>query len=984
MTITADDRRLPGISFEVAPIDADGALPRMDITAFVGFATAGPFDTPVRIEDPLRFRRIFGPDVTLTDETSATAARRSTLGPSVDAFFANGGRVCWVVRVGDIERAVTSRFLVPGVVGISGTDPVPAHVEARSPGSAFDDVRASATVQRRPLIAAGAPDLSQPAGSIDVANGTAVHPGQLIEISWSDGTHLWAPVAETTTGNLGRRRVRWTEGHWWGRSSPGDRPGATHRIHGVDLATGVPTSQPLGATAHEVDAGRSTLTTSTMLDDSWVGAVVTRPTAGATVELFVVEDVDRDAATATTTLRSSITWQQLDVAAPTAAATVDAISVVTLGLAAFQRDALTDRLDNLDLVSGAPRWWGELPSDARCFGGRARRAAADAEHPVAGPLDAEATAPRFALAAPDDLTDHAVVLPFGLRDEVVTATRSPRVEQAASPAERNGVGTYSPASFVDPALSPLGARTLGPAARRRYFVDDVALRGLHAVFPLGDVAVVAVPDACQLGWHVETTAPPSPLPVPLLAADDTIDRLTWTFDSGVTFPVEIEQAADPTFGGETTRTMAGDGDTLDPELVGCDARWFRSRGVDGAIRSGWSNSVVLHRDRSAFAPCEIRERLEVVVEFDGTTATWALHGVGPGPEPTPPDTAFDVEIADDSAFVNADRRTVLGPTTPPSTTEFDVGPPLKVHRWLRVRVRPNGATPTAWSRAVVLPAATTDTRVSDAAGGVVPGTVEIHRALAAMTAARRDMTAMLSFPRHYGDDDIGEHLARVRAGGALDGARHWVDHLHAHHPWIEAATADGSALAPPDGAVSGALAAGALQRGVWISTAGAPLARTIDVSQTLDDPHVLELRAERVNTVVRRRTGFVVIGNDTLSTDPTQAPVTVRRLLIVLRRLLVRTGPPLVFENHDQLLRSIVRTRLESTLGEMFRRGAFAGRTPAEAFRVICDDSNNPPTEVDAGRLVVEVLVAPSRPLEFLRIRFVQTDASGPDLLDVA
>ncbi len=52
-----------------------------------------------------------------------------------------------------------------------------------------------------------------------------------------------------------------------------------------------------------------------------------------------------------------------------------------------------------------------------------------------------------------------------------------------------------------------------------------------------------------------------------------------------------------------------------------------------------------------------------------------------------------------------------------------------------------------------------------------------------------------------------------------------------------------------------------------------------------------------------------------------------------------------------------------------------------EAFRVSVGDVNTP-AGVDQGRLVVEIAYAPSRPLEFVRVRLVHAGEPGSRLVD--
>ena len=80
-----------------------------------------------------------------------------------------------------------------------------------------------------------------------------------------------------------------------------------------------------------------------------------------------------------------------------------------------------------------------------------------------------------------------------------------------------------------------------------------------------------------------------------------------------------------------------------------------------------------------------------------------------------------------------------------------------------------------------------------------------------------------------------------------------------------------------------------------------------------------------------------------------------------------------MFEPNGDTLRRSVERGFTVLLNDMFRRGAFAGATAAESFKVVTDDTINTATDRDAGRLLVELRVAPSLPLQFLTVRLVQT-----------
>jgi len=62
-----------------------------------------------------------------------------------------------------------------------------------------------------------------------------------------------------------------------------------------------------------------------------------------------------------------------------------------------------------------------------------------------------------------------------------------------------------------------------------------------------------------------------------------------------------------------------------------------------------------------------------------------------------------------------------------------------------------------------------------------------------------------------------------------------------------------------------------------------------------------------------------------------------------------------------------------------WKRSALVGPTPEQAFFVQCDRTTMTQDDLDAGRFVVIVGVAPLRPAEFLILRFTGQTARRPD-----
>lgn len=202
-------RRLRGISFERAAAPEERVLPRMDVVGFVGLAASGPVDVPVPIENTGQFAAIFGDDLRVS--TGTGGVRRSFLGAAVRAFFANGGRRCWIVRVVG-PGAASARFVLPGVRSSPFAADPGGRVElvARSPGSWADALEVSTTPRIRWLRLGAAHLLPADDGvhvvlHADVGPDAALVPGDLLALRIA-GERYFAPVERIGGGP--RRTLR--------------------------------------------------------------------------------------------------------------------------------------------------------------------------------------------------------------------------------------------------------------------------------------------------------------------------------------------------------------------------------------------------------------------------------------------------------------------------------------------------------------------------------------------------------------------------------------------------------------------------------------------------------------------------------------------------------------------------------------------------------------------------------------------------------
>src|SRR5580765_8751039 len=145
--------RLPGIQFEVVAPPANEPLVRMDIAAFVGFAASGPLHLPVMVEDIAHFEEIFGEDLVLATSADSKDPVYAYMPSVVRAFFRNGGRRCWVIRVDDVQKAESGLFPLPGLFRFESGALTQALVPARSQGSWSDSLVAGMALRAHPVAA---------------------------------------------------------------------------------------------------------------------------------------------------------------------------------------------------------------------------------------------------------------------------------------------------------------------------------------------------------------------------------------------------------------------------------------------------------------------------------------------------------------------------------------------------------------------------------------------------------------------------------------------------------------------------------------------------------------------------------------------------------------------------------------------------------------------------------------------------------------
>ena len=206
-----------------------------------------------------------------------------------------------------------------------------------------------------------------------------------------------------------------------------------------------------------------------------------------------------------------------------------------------------------------------------------------------------------------------------------------------------------------------------------------------------------------------------------------------------------------------------------------------------------------------------------------------------------------------------------------------------------------------------------------------------------------------------------------------------------YHPWLEVPSPDGMSkvMVPPCGHIAGVYAMTDTERGVWKVPANEVLAGVTGLSQEFNEADSERLNAAGVD-VIRKFAGqgIRVWGARTTSPDSEWKYVNVRRLMIYLEQSIERGLDWAVFEPNDAALWIAVRRSIENFLGRFWRAGGLQGAKRDEAFFVNCDRDTMTQDDIDNGRLICLIGVAPVKPAEFVIVRITIRMQSEPSQME--
>lgn len=258
----------------------------------------------------------------------------------------------------------------------------------------------------------------------------------------------------------------------------------------------------------------------------------------------------------------------------------------------------------------------------------------------------------------------------------------------------------------------------------------------------------------------------------------------------------------------------------------------------------------------------------------------------------------------------------------------------------------------------------------------VPGVTipEVQLALVAHCEQLKSRFAVLDIP-----------LDRKKVGDILE-YRDMFDTTYAamYHPWVESfdMLTRKNAYFPPSGSVMGVIARTDIERGVFKAPANEVVNNCTGLSCPYNEAEQDMLNPKGVNLIrAFAGRGIRVWGARTLSSNPLWRYINVRRLFIFIEQTIKASTNWVVFEPNSEALWGRVSRTIELFLSSQWRMGALAGASPAEAFFVEIGPTTMTQDDIDSGRLICNIGIAPVKPAEFVIFRVTQhtLDASEGD-----
>lgn len=196
-----------------------------------------------------------------------------------------------------------------------------------------------------------------------------------------------------------------------------------------------------------------------------------------------------------------------------------------------------------------------------------------------------------------------------------------------------------------------------------------------------------------------------------------------------------------------------------------------------------------------------------------------------------------------------------------------------------------------------------------------------------------------------------------------------------YHPWIQIfdPLSKKNIIAPPSGSMLGIYARTDNTIGVHKAPANEVVRACTGLASSYNTAEQDLLNPKGVNLIRSfPGRGIRVWGARTATSNATWKYINVRRLFIYLEESIRANTNWVVFEPNTEALWGRVKRTIEMFLASTWRSGALAGTSPSEAFFVEIGRSTMTQDDIDNGRLICVIGVAPVKPAEFVIFKIGQ------------
>jgi phage tail sheath protein FI len=178
---------------------------------------------------------------------------------------------------------------------------------------------------------------------------------------------------------------------------------------------------------------------------------------------------------------------------------------------------------------------------------------------------------------------------------------------------------------------------------------------------------------------------------------------------------------------------------------------------------------------------------------------------------------------------------------------------------------------------------------------------------------------------------------------------------------------------PSSGYIAGIYARSDTERGVHKAPANEIVRGALEIKLSITKGEQDILNPKGINCIrAFPGRGIRVWGARTTSSDTLWKYVNVRRLFLYVEESIEEGTQWVVFEPNNEQLWGRVRATITEFLTRVWRDGALMGTKAEEAFFVKCDRTTMTQDDIDNGRLICIIGIAPVKPAEFVIFRIAQ------------